>query len=283
MKREGVQDGWQVPSDSNSHFENPKESCILRRIPLSRLPEKTATADKHFDALCKSQTLWIHLIYLAERSIDGPAQTMPSSSSTTNHLGGVDYATCSYNELRSLFEDRTGRKATRKQTKEQLISKLTTLDKQWNFRFLDLSAELRTWIYKILLTIDLETKRLPGNTSILRVCRQLHQEAKDILYSSNTFDILVSRTQPHDPVYGHEMYKITLQGRNCTTMLNGNSDLADLDILHKGGKSIAFKYAMLPRITSSKSKACVWRSDSTTGSKNSYSSGARPVPNAPSN
>ncbi|KAF2085508.1 hypothetical protein K490DRAFT_13454, partial [Saccharata proteae CBS 121410] len=65
------------------------------------------------------------------------------------------------------------------------------------FRFLDLPAELRLRIYEDALTApdkainiyySYQKNRVPANLalSLLRTCRQIHREARDILYSENT-------------------------------------------------------------------------------------------------
>ena len=58
-----------------------------------------------------------------------------------------------------------------------------------NGRILDLPLELRTIIYRELLKVDrfecLSTQKLHLDPAILRVCKQLHNEAKEVLYRDN--------------------------------------------------------------------------------------------------
>jgi hypothetical protein len=60
------------------------------------------------------------------------------------------------------------------------------------FAFIDLPGEIRNQIYRQLLIVPpLHVPRLPGDPpiypQILSVCRKIHEEAREILYSCNTF------------------------------------------------------------------------------------------------
>jgi hypothetical protein len=73
------------------------------------------------------------------------------------------------------------------------------------FRFMDLSAELRNHVYSFALTgngialldgklkdhshaLNLIARRIPA-PGILRTCKQIHQEARDLLYELNEFSL----------------------------------------------------------------------------------------------
>ena len=89
-------------------------------------------------------------------------------------------------------------------TKDDYIQSLEEADRSYTFRFLDLSAEIRTKIYEELLVLQDSFTCYP---QILLTCRSVHGEASNILYGDNLIEAKVY----HDGVYVH--------GEKCATIL----------------------------------------------------------------
>ncbi|KAK3710228.1 hypothetical protein LTR37_010449 [Vermiconidia calcicola] len=100
------------------------------------------------------------------------------------------------------------------------IRTLEKADRKWCFRFMDLPPEMRLVVYRELLIFASDMlcfrPRDCVHTAILRTCKQVHTEAKGILYDENLFKVdfgveahehcsLSKRGQVHHDVriYGH--------------------------------------------------------------------------------
>ena len=70
------------------------------------------------------------------------------------------------------------------------------------FRFLDLAAELRNNIYELTLTHDEQhDPPLHANPALLRTCKQVYDEARDLFYAKSTLHVTVECTAiDHDPL-----------------------------------------------------------------------------------
>ncbi|KAK3066396.1 hypothetical protein LTR53_017281 [Teratosphaeriaceae sp. CCFEE 6253] len=106
----------------------------------------------------------------------------------------VWYDRCSAAKLRKFVEDRTGEKVP-KMDKVCYVQRLVALDAQWTFpRFLALPPELRIKIYEHLLRLR-DSKLRPFRTvcapAILATSSEIQNEAEDVLYCENTFDIRI--------------------------------------------------------------------------------------------
>ena len=106
---------------------------------------------------------------------------------------GLDYYTCKNTELVQFIKARTGTYFPSNTKKSILISHLEEADRNPDeFRLMDLPPELRVLIYSEILT--LRPSRHPGRpmaceTALLRCSKQVHREAKAVLYGENKVEL----------------------------------------------------------------------------------------------
>ncbi|EME42001.1 hypothetical protein DOTSEDRAFT_35950 [Dothistroma septosporum NZE10] len=146
-------------------------------------------------------------------------------------LGNQDYATCTDTELHDFIRERTKkalppRLATGRET---LIAKLLDLDKQWTFRFLDLSAELRNEIYLHLLTLrSPSTKPQYCYPNILAACRQTNNEARNMIYGKNEVAITIDTlSYAEGRITTRDAYGVVYPGPSC---LDGPTYPAEINL-----------------------------------------------------
>ncbi|KAK4628715.1 hypothetical protein CLAFUW4_08430 [Fulvia fulva] len=114
----------------------------------------------------------------------------------------MKYHYCKKNELIKFARDRnltvpnTAQIPIKGPYHRDYIQALRQADRDVTFRFLSLPAEMRTWIYKDLLILQ---DAFTCHPQILRVCKQINQEASNILYGDNLFE---AKMHP-DGVYAH--------------------------------------------------------------------------------
>ena len=89
---------------------------------------------------------------------------------------------------RNLNLEIRGSRRSIRPTCQQYREALRLADKDIPFRFLNLSAELRNEVYNKLLTED---KSSTCHPQILATCKQINDEAADLLYANNTIRILI--------------------------------------------------------------------------------------------
>lgn len=106
------------------------------------------------------------------------------------------------------------------------------------FRFLDLPAELRNWVYEELLVsksgclsmqrlgdvehfegVKFETHYSGCHPAILVACKQIHREAKDILYQENTFMATVSAQPGTRPTLQRARFPLSMLPRLTSVVL----------------------------------------------------------------
>ena len=154
---------------------------------------------------------------------------MPLSSPTVF----LDYNRCTPTELGTFIKNRSSLKPSDSEElahfhKSHLIARLDMLDKYLRFRFLDLPPELRLEVYKyILISRNCEA---PGaedqviETSLLRTCKLVYEEAAPVLYGENEFTVEIifppnswsgSRNSWHTCSLGDDCYH---SGRHCIKM-----------------------------------------------------------------
>jgi hypothetical protein len=103
----------------------------------------------------------------------------------------LDYQACSTAELRKFIcARRKTVQPTTHRRKDSNIRTLRRLAKEAKFRFFDLPGELRNLIYVELLTRE-DGKDSLCHPQILASCRQVHDEARHILYTANQLSVSI--------------------------------------------------------------------------------------------
>lgn len=109
----------------------------------------------------------------------------------------MKYNVCTVMELRKFIKDRSLSLPTSgPNTKKACRELLEKADSERKFNLLGLAAEMRNMIYAEALTLRLRDTRDHScdrrcDAQILRVCKQIHDEAAELLYSVNTVTVVV--------------------------------------------------------------------------------------------
>ncbi|EME85488.1 uncharacterized protein MYCFIDRAFT_171416 [Pseudocercospora fijiensis CIRAD86] len=105
-------------------------------------------------------------------------------------------------QLRAAIKTRLGYDPPKSKSKEYYANVMIQAD-YTIFRLLDLPAEMRNQIYRQLLTIG--SGKL--STAILRVSKQVHSEARAILYNDNVYKLGISIDHHLDLTHVHRNFK----------------------------------------------------------------------------
>lgn len=112
-------------------------------------------------------------------------------STVTNSLAGMDYDLITPKELKTFVLQRGLADPYPSGTtlKYFYLRVLEQADRQWAFDFMRLPTEMRASVYEHQLTFHNHSWRRLCSPAILRTCRQVYEEAKDILYNVNTIHV----------------------------------------------------------------------------------------------
>lgn len=119
------------------------------------------------------------------------------------------YSECTDTELQTFIQARGLHIAWT--TRRNVISSLRAADHNATFRFLDLPPELRNVLYIDTLTLhkkDGKTlKKYCQGAAILSTCKQIYNEAKDVLYADSEITITLQVYQ--NVSFRHPIYQRT--------------------------------------------------------------------------
>lgn len=105
---------------------------------------------------------------------------------------GLRYEHCTLSELRSILAARglQDPHPAGRALRPVYLRLLDDDDEKRSFRFMDLPPELRIYVCRMLLTAtDTRNRRRCWDVAILRTCKQVYEEVKDILYAENVISV----------------------------------------------------------------------------------------------
>lgn len=104
---------------------------------------------------------------------------------------GIRYESCTPAELKRMVKERGLRDPYEPGVtlKPLYLRILDEDDRKQKFRFMDLPAELRINVCRLLLTKANDRSPRYWDVAILRTCRQVYEEAKDLVYTENVINV----------------------------------------------------------------------------------------------
>ena len=124
----------------------------------------------------------------------------------------------------------TSDKIERSQRKSSLLDDTSMPDKQHRAGFLDLPAELRNEIYRMVFVspscFNFDTpSNFQRSAAFLRTCKQVYDEGRSILYSENHF-LLVRKTRRHGSYWEQEWNEVGFKAVRKFLKLIGPANIA---------------------------------------------------------